>query len=304
MKIGLVSCDKYKNKIIEDIMLKDAFISMEFDTSIISWESDSIEEYDILIIRSIWGYQYKYNEFINWLKKVEDRNKKLINNCKIIKECIDKEIQYKKLLNNNLPFLPYEIIDINNKNLKEEIYESIKSFKDIGYDELVIKPTISESGAYTYIYTEDNKRNNYIGLDNIIVEMNKMIYNMPYEKLIIQPFFKEIYNGECSCIVLNGNIIRKMIRYPGVFTPKKQVIKSDIIYDDEKELIQSICKCNDYNKAIYMRVDYIRVKNELKLMELELADPDLLTRNLEDDEEKSKFINEFACAILKGIKII
>lgn len=27
-----------------------------------------------------------------------------------------------------------------------------------------------------------------------------------------------------------------------------------------------------------MRIDYIRVKNELKLMELELANPDMLTK--------------------------
>lgn len=283
-------------------MLKDAFISMKIDASIISWESDSIEKYDILIIRSIWGYQYKYNEFINWLKRVEDSNKVLINNCKIIKECIDKKIQYSKLIANNLPILPYKIIEANNKNLKREIYNGINFFKSIGYDEFVIKPTISESGAYTYIYTEYIKRDNHISLDNIIVEMNKMLYNMPYEKIIIQPFFNEIYDGEYSCIVLNGNIIKKMVRYPGVFTKKKEVIKSDIIYDDEKKLVQSVYKCDDYNKAIYMRVDYIRVKNELKLMELELADPDLLTRNLENDKEKSKFIDELACELLKGIK--
>lgn len=302
MKIGLVSCDKHKNKIIEDRMLKDALISMKFDANIISWESESFEEYDILVIRSIWGYQYKYNEFINWLKEAENKNIILINNYKIVKECIDKETQYMTLSKNNLPLLPYEIVDDNNKNIKEDIYKSIKSFKNMGYNKFVIKPTISESGTFTYLYEENINQKNYITLDKMIVEIENMIHKMPYEKIIVQPFFSEIYNGEYSCIVLNGNIIRKMIRYPGIFTKKKEIIKSDIIYNDEKKLVQDIYKCNEYNRAIYMRVDYIRVKSELKLMELELADPDLLTRNLKDETEKLKFINEFAYAIVEGIE--
>ena len=123
---------------------------------------------------------------------------------------------------------------------------------------------------------------------------------MPYEKIIVQPFFSAIDDGEYSCIVLNGNIARKMVRYTGIFNARKEVAKSNDIYDDEKELIEKICKCKDYSEAVYMRVDYIRVKNEIKLMELELADPDLLTRNIKNEFEKEKFMNAFANAILKG----
>jgi hypothetical protein len=298
MKIGIVSCDKYKNKILEDIMLKDVFRSKKIEADIISWESDNTEEYDVFIIRSIWGYQYRYNELMKWIKATTQKNKIIFNDYETIKSNIDKKIQYDLLSKNGIPVIPYRIVDDKNRNLTLEINKTIKTFQNEGYSEFVIKPSISESGENTYFC----KLNDKIKIGEISNEFENIIYNMPYEKIIIQPFFNEIKNGEYSCIVLGGRIIRKMIRFPGLFTERKEIKKVDFIYDDEKKLVRKIQKC--YNNAVYMRADYIRVNGKIQLMELELVDPDLMTRKLKSKKEKNEFIEKFANEILKGINNI
>ena len=109
MRVGIVSCDKYKNKIIEDLMLKNAFTSLKISSDIISWEKDDIDKYNILVLRSIWGYQHKYNKFIEWLNTVKQKDIALINNYGIVSKCIDKEMQYKTLSKNNIPIIPYKV---------------------------------------------------------------------------------------------------------------------------------------------------------------------------------------------------
>ena len=83
---------------------------------------------------------------------------------------------------------------------------------------------------------------------------------------------------------------------------RKEIKKVDFIYDDEKKLVRKIQKC--YNNAVYMRADYIRVNGKIQLMELELVDPDLMTRKLKSKKEKNEFIEKFANEILKGINNI
>ena len=64
-KVAIVSCDKWKNKITEDLLLEKELIINNIDAEIISWEDKSIDysKYDCLILRSVWGYQDKYLEF-------------------------------------------------------------------------------------------------------------------------------------------------------------------------------------------------------------------------------------------------
>ena len=66
-KVGIVSCDKWKGKIEEDQNLRDTLREMGVEADIISWQKP-IMEADLLVIRSIWGYQNHYQEFISWLK--------------------------------------------------------------------------------------------------------------------------------------------------------------------------------------------------------------------------------------------
>ena len=69
-KIGIVSCNEWQGKIKEDLYLQEALKEQGKEADIISWEDKTInyDEYDLLILRSVWGYQHKYKEFKEWLE--------------------------------------------------------------------------------------------------------------------------------------------------------------------------------------------------------------------------------------------
>lgn len=69
-RIAVVSCDKWINKIQEDLLLVQSLNSHNYQASLISWEDPNVDyrQFDCLVIRSVWGYQNKYVEFKKWLQ--------------------------------------------------------------------------------------------------------------------------------------------------------------------------------------------------------------------------------------------
>lgn len=78
-KVGIVSCDKWINKLEEDNNLKNELINLGIDAKIISWQQPLGENYDLLVLKSVWGYQNFYKEFKNWLLYVKNNNIQLVN---------------------------------------------------------------------------------------------------------------------------------------------------------------------------------------------------------------------------------
>ena len=147
-RIGIISCDKWKNKIIEDILLKEELTSMGHNAEIISWQQPLNNNYDILILRSVWGYQNDYSNFKKWLISLNDKKIKIVNDVDLIINNIDKFRQFEILKKYNKSiiktvFLKDYIADF--QSLEEKI-NSIKS------DLCVIKPSISGSGENTFLF--------------------------------------------------------------------------------------------------------------------------------------------------------
>ena len=91
-RVAIVSNNKYKNKIEEDILLKISFNKHNINCDIISYEEDDYLNYDALIIRSIWGYQDNIELFNNFLNNVKKNNIKIFNSVDIINYNYHKDI--------------------------------------------------------------------------------------------------------------------------------------------------------------------------------------------------------------------
>ena len=155
--IAIISCNKFKNKVKEDLYLKHSLNKMNVNAEIVSWEDKSIDfkKYDALIIKSIWGYDNNLDEFNKWLNYIEKNNIKIFNSIEIIRNNFDKEKQFSILDKYNINHI--ETIFIN----KDDTTEIEKMLKK--YNKIVIKPSISESGKNTYIINDLSIKNN-IGL--------------------------------------------------------------------------------------------------------------------------------------------
>ena len=296
-KVGIVSCDKWIDKLEEDNNLKNALINLGIDAKIISWQQPLEEKYDLLVLKSVWGYQSYYKEFKNWLLYVRNNNIPLVNSVDMILNKIMKDIQFNILKKNNVDCIDtifLNQLDLLNRNIFEMLDD--KSY--------VFKPTISGSGDNTYLVTNSNDKfvPNTIKKEDAIIIYNKILDDNSDCKIMIQPFISEINNGEYSCIFIDGKLTHTMLRFPNIFHEKKKPYLVDNVPDNIIRLARVVERINEFNNYLYMRVDMVLVNGKAKIMEVELADPDLLTKYIDDVNVKSNAIKTFARKIERRVR--
>ena len=293
-KIGIVSCDNWIGKIKEDINLCNMLKLMGVDAKIISWQQPLTEDFDSLILRSVWGYQDDYLNFKNWLLDIKKRGINLFNNPDIILTNILKDKQFEILQKNSIPCIKTQYLDSLGfcyDNLKQIVETSFNSYTT------VIKPTISGSGNNTFVI---NPTKEYIDLPNIITvseatEIFESLLNENLEcKVMLQPYMPEINFGEYSCIFIDGILTHTMMRFPNVFHGKKRTCLVSDVPLEILNLAQTIEKITSFQGYLYMRVDMILLNGNAKIMEVELAEPDLLTKYIEDKNKQIDVIKILA----------
>lgn len=287
--VGIVSCDNWMNKITEDLLLKEALINNNVAAEIISWEDKSIDysKFNCLILRSAWGYQNKYLEFKEWLQMIKEKNILLLNHPEIIINNIQKDRQFNILKKNNIPFI--------NTNF---IYNENDLIKNIDLKTLsVVKPIISGSGENTYLINKEDISNL-----NITLKRLQNIFKQTDNGIMLQPYNDGIENGEYACIFIDGINTHNMLRFPGIFSEKRKPIYLSNIPNCVKELANTVSKLEEFSGYLYMRVDIILQDGNPIIMEVELAEPDLLFKYIENDKIRNNGINTLSKKLIRRIK--
>lgn len=295
-KVAIVSCDKWIGKLEEDNNLKNALINLGIDARIISWQQPLQEEYDLLILKSVWGYQNYYTDFKKWLLYIKANNIPLFNNVDMVLSNIMKDIQFDILRKGNVDF-------IDTIFLQQSEVLNMNTFDMLGNNSYVIKPTISGSGENTYLIngSSDMSIQNVIQKENIVEIYSKILDNNNDCKIMVQPFISEINNGEYSCIFIDGKLTHTMLRFPNIFHEKRRPYLVSEVPDVIIELAKRIEKIQEFNDYLYMRVDMVLIDGNAKIMEVELTDPDLLTKYISNMDVKSNVIKTLAKSIERRI---
>ncbi len=292
MKIGIVSCNKWINKIKEDQLLEMYLKKEGYDAEIISWEDSNykITDYSAIILRSVWGYQNKYSEFKKWLLKVKELGIPMFNNPDIILDNIKKDKQFEILKNNDIPFINTKII-YNIDDLYSCINDNFLS---------VVKPIISGSGENTFIIDKENKKS------TVTLNQLERIYSKTLLEsdngIMVQPFIESVENGEFSCIYIDGKNTHNMLRFPGIFSSKKKPVFLPSLPEKVSELAEKVSILEEYKDYLYMRVDIVLHNNTPLIMEVELAEPDLLFKYIEDEKIREDNMSYFSKRLVRRIK--
>ena len=282
-KIGIVSCDKWNGIIKEDLLLQKELINRGHLAEIISWEDKNINynEYECLILRSVWGYQNKYSEFKKWLLFLKEHNIKIFNDVDILLNNIRKDKQFQILDKYSISHINTKFIK-NKENLNKLISTNAK---------LIIKPIISGSGNNTFkLFSSESS-----SIDQKeIVKAFESIFSVEDNGAMLQPYIPEIKNGEYACIFIGGINTHNMLRYPGIFTEKQRPIYLETIPKDISKLAYQVSSIAEFNKSLYMRVDIIYNAGMPTVMEVELAEPDLLIKYIPDNKIQKEIMRLFA----------
>lgn len=276
-KVGIVSCDKWKGKIKEDLMLQQSLLESGIITDLVSWQDSTINfsEYDCLILRSVWGYQNDYEQFKNWLLYLKTNQVDIYNDVDMVLNNIRKDKQLDILDRYSISHIPTIILkDASNLRIIKDFCEN-----------LVIKPLISGSGKNTFLLKSDEIR--------FISDECSFIFEQQDNGIMVQPFISGIENGEYACIYIDGVNTHNMLRYPGVLAEKKRPMFLSTIPNNVSRLAERVSQIPEFKNSLYMRVDIVLDNNEPKVMEVELAEPDLLIKYIEDDKIQKDVVKTF-----------
>lgn len=286
-KIGIVSCDIWKDKIKEDLLLQKELIKNGIGAEIISWQNIDINynEYYCLILRSVWGYQNNYEQFKKWLLYIKKNNVAIFNDVDIILSNIKKDVQFEILKKYDIPY-------ISTKFLKNTI-----DWSKIGFNgqKFVIKPIISGSGNNTYKFDINEE------IDICIKKKYEAILQQQDNGLMIQPFVSGIDKGEYSCIFIDGINTHNMLRFPGVLAEKKKAQYLTEIPKNVIDLATKVMNIPEFSGYLYARVDIVLEDDEPYIMEVELTEPDLLIKYIPNELAQEQVLNKFVKKIERRI---
>lgn len=291
--VGIVSCDKWQNKIKEDLYLQQALQDLGIEAEIISWQKPLNKHFDLLILRSIWGYQNEYENFKKWLLYVKKVGIPLFNDSEMVLKNILKDKQFEILERHGIATIKTNFLD-KERFSKENISNILEGFN---CELCVLKPSISGSGENTYVISKYNKKANLPNLlstEEIFDTYYFPLCNNKDLKIMFQPYISQIQDGEYSCIFIDGDLTHTMLRFPNIFHEKKSSI---FIEDPPKKIIELallVEKIPEFKDYLYMRVDMVLIDGTPYIMEVELTDPDLLTKYIDNTEKKDEIVRLLA----------
>lgn len=239
-----------------------------------------------ILFRTPWDYPYRFTEFSSWLSSVAEETH-LINSKEQINWNIDKHY-LKDLMDRGILIPSTKIISPKTKTSLQFLQ------KELGWNEMVLKPTISAGGRHTYHLTPENI-NDYEVLFQELIEK---------EAMMLQPFLYNIVDkGEIALMVIDGKVTHAVLKKvkEGDFRVQDDFGGTVHAYQPTKEAINFAEKvvnaCSEM--PVYARVDLVWDNNgKLALSELELIEPEMWFRNC------PKAADVLATAITKRIRLL
>lgn len=285
MHVAIVSCLEYCNKISEDVALSYALQKQNITNDVVAWDDVRVDwnKYNVAILRSAWGYHKKYKIFLQWLNLLDGYNIPLVNDTNMVRWNTDKSIQFETLKKLNIPIIPYMICSPD--------ASLDKVYRNFGTTKLVIKPIVSASGDNTYAI-------NVSGIESD-TQQNFIRQKFKDSKFIVQPFIESISGGEYALIFIDGKFSHAVKRFPGIFTDKKQPVY--VSKEQVPQKIYDIAVCAAESIKRYFGISPVYARYDIvgeEIMEIELAEPDLMTRNI-PKTKKQAALTKFAQIISK-----
>lgn len=264
MQVAFVTYDKFPKLYEDDQLLQHYLMERGMDVIPVCWDNEAVnwQQFDVIVLRSMWDYFERPVEFDRWLDKLAALRCNVLNPLPVVKWNQNKtyfdDFSEKGIL------LPAYVIctEAETRSLKQILQE-----KD--WTKAVVKPAIS-GGAYN-TWTTDTAT---AGEDE--VRFRELLQQ---GSMIVQTFVEEVLTqGEMSLIFFNKKFshaickkakhgdFRVQLQFGGTNTP---ILPDVHILKQAEDLLNSIPE-----PLLYARVDgVVNKEDKFLLMELELIEP-------------------------------
>lgn len=280
--VGYEIQEKYNRGVSnnEDDELLDFLLKKGLALTPVIWTDSHIDwtAFDLVILKSPWDYHEKIQTFTNWLDRLKKLNIKVLNPVDKVKW--DSHKTYLK----DIGDAGFAVIASKYLPKGDSVDESL--FTHFNSDELVVKPCVSAGAKNTIILNKEN-----------IAEKSKKIATLlAKEDYIVQPFVKEIKEGEWSFVFFNGKYSHCILKKAKQGDFRVQHYLGGSISHPEpkiKHVKQAASFVETFaSGTLYARVDGVLINDDFHLMELELIEPYLFL-----DSNRKLFENYYTALI-------
>lgn len=267
--VAIVSCDQWRGRVYDDLLLQGEFLRRGMNAKIVSWQDTEVKwgDFEVAVVGSMWGYQNYLRDFEKWLERVGSETV-LVNPVEVIRRNYNKAEQFRVLERAGVPVIDTQIVGIG----------KLDEFR-IPEGKFVVKPAISGSGENTFLVKDVGDLEKVEGK---LGELNKT------RELLVQPFVPEIRAGEIGAVAIGGEIMNVVRRFPGVIEGgyRLEVVKKTEISNSVEEIAQKVMGVPEYSGATYLRIDVVERENGAVVMEVEAFEPQLYYYLLRGSERK------------------
>ena len=277
MKLAILTSVDMPQMLPYDMEVIEILNERGIDTTIFVWDKlivgdlENIKNYDAILVRTIWDYFIKYDEFLKLLDFLEVSKLPVFNPIEILKWNMNKKY-LRELERDGFDIIP-TVFNLNNEN------DSFEKAMSLGWKKMVLKPVISGNSYHTFVI-DANEQAEFEQL------LNKYFQSRPF---MLQEFIPEISNGEISTITFSNNYSYSVTKVPPKGEYRVQFDYGGIYhFGDVNPTIKTICdriSSRFADKLLYQRVDGVWRDGKFLIMEVELIEPDLYL-NLSNEAKK------------------
>jgi glutathione synthase/RimK-type ligase-like ATP-grasp enzyme len=241
-----------------DLPLVDALRAAGLDPVAEVWTDPSVawSGYDAILLRSVWDYHIRYDEFTEWLNLVDKAGVPVFNDSGLVRWNGDKRYLV-ELRERGVAIVPSQVAA--GACLREVV-------AGLDGQEVVVKPTVGASARHTVRGVAGSE------------ELSRALDDLPDAVYLVQPFVPEIVtDGEWSLMFVDGEFTHAVVKRPaaGDYRVQQEFGGVSTLTDPTPAVLESAKAALDAagSSPVYTRVDGVVVNGRFLLMELELIEP-------------------------------
>lgn len=247
----------------DDLLLVSALEDIGISAVPAVWSRAGIDwsSFDALVIRSPWDYFERVSEFRRWLDDRIASGVRMCNSPEILDWNFDKSY-LQDLAQKGVELVPTICI------ARQEKADIAALARARGWDEIVVKPTVSGSAYRTYRFRLDDLPHYATDIAQTLLDRG----------VLVQPFLPEILTGgELSLLFFDGVYSHAVCKRPKAGDYRVQFNYGGTNENVEvgEDLIAQARVCIAHAPAlpVYARVDGVVKDGRFLLMELEIFEP-------------------------------
>ena len=262
-RVALVTSEAYPNLYEDDLLLVAALREAGVESQPAVWSDARVDwrGFDLLVMRTPWDYFVRLDEFRAWLEARIASGARLCNSSDILVWNFDKRYLL-ELAAAGVSVIPSIVVT------QGEHPDIVALARAQGWEEIVIKPTVSGGGYRTH----------RLELGDIDRYRDDIAHILSDRSLLIQPFLPAIMSaGELSLLFFDGEFSHAVCKRPkqGDYRVQFQYGGTTETAEVRAEWIDDARACLVAAPSLptYARVDGVIHEGRFVLMELEVFEP-------------------------------